>query len=140
MSQRPRRIVSRIAAILVLAFAVLFVLPGAGLARERILSFDSDITIQPDASVLVRETITVISERREIQRGIYRDFPTDYRTRRGDRVRVGFDVLSVTRNVTLKPSYSYTVVITSGTSRPSFQRYNPPMVAARLGGAFTSMA
>ncbi|MDH3241827.1 MAG: DUF2207 domain-containing protein [Alphaproteobacteria bacterium] len=98
MKMSLRRICPRIAAGLVLAIAAAVFLPGTGLARERIVGFDSDITIQRDATVLVRETITVISERRDIRRGIYRDFPTDYRTERGARVRVGFEVLSVTRN------------------------------------------
>ena len=72
-------------------------------ARERIISFESDITIHEDAAMTVMETISVEAEGREIRRGIYRDFPTTYRTRRGTRVRVGFDVLSVTRNGHFEP-------------------------------------
>jgi hypothetical protein len=106
MTQRLRRIGPRIAAILVLAIAAALFHPGTGQARERIVSFDSDITVHQDTTVLVRETITVISERRAIRRGIYRDFPTDYRTRRGDRVRVGFEVLSVTRNGRREPYHT----------------------------------
>ncbi|HSR55973.1 MAG TPA: DUF2207 domain-containing protein, partial [Alphaproteobacteria bacterium] len=76
------------------AFALGLVLVGlllpsaAADARERIISFDSDITVHEDASMTVRETITVISERRDIRRGIFRDFPTRYRTARGTRVKV----------------------------------------------------
>ena len=67
-------------------------------ARERIISFESDITIHEDAAMTVMETIAVEAEGRVIRRGIYRDFPTTYSTGRGTRVRVGFEVLDVTRN------------------------------------------
>ncbi len=89
-----------------LVLAACVALPGAGLARERIESFESDITVHQDASMTVRETITVTSERREIRRGIYRDFPTDYRTARGERVRVGFEVQGVTRNGRREPYHT----------------------------------
>lgn len=91
------------------AFALGLVLVGlllpsaAADARERIISFDSDITVHEDASMTVRETITVISERRDIRRGIFRDFPTRYRTARGTRVKVDFEVLGVTRNGQREP-------------------------------------
>ncbi len=67
-------------------------------AEERILRFASAIEIQPDASLIVSETITVQVEGRAIKRGIYRDFPTRYRDRYGNRVRVGFEVLDVRRD------------------------------------------
>ena len=44
------------------------------------------------------ERIEVVAEGREIRRGILRDFPTEYRDRRGNLARVPFDVLGVTRN------------------------------------------
>lgn len=64
---------------------------GAVFADERILSFESNITIHEDASLTVRETIEVQAEGREIRRGIYRDFPTRYTDRSGRRVTVGFE-------------------------------------------------
>lgn len=66
--------------------------------QERILSFHSDIAIQPDASMIVTETIRVQAEGRSIRRGIYRDFPTRYRNRYGNRMVVDFEVLGLTRN------------------------------------------
>jgi hypothetical protein len=45
---------------------------------ERILSFDSLITVHDDGSMLVRETIKVRSAGEQIKHGIYRDFPTEY--------------------------------------------------------------
>ncbi len=40
----------------------------------------------------------MISEGLEIRRGIYRDFPTDYKDKAGNQYRVGFSVEEVTRN------------------------------------------
>jgi len=71
---------------------------GAAHADERILSFDSMISVQADASMIVEETIKVRAEGREIRRGIYRDFPTDYKDRFGNRYRVGFEVQQVLRD------------------------------------------
>ena len=65
---------------------------------ERILSFDSRIAIQPDASLMVSETIRVRAEGREIKRGIYRDFPQLYRGRWGLVQRTGFDVTRAVRD------------------------------------------
>jgi len=71
---------------------------GAAHADERILSFDSMISVQADGSMIVEETIEVRAERREIKRGIYRDFTTDYKDRFGNRFRVDFDVQLVLRD------------------------------------------
>ncbi len=46
----------------------------------------------------VTETITVYAAGQQIKRGIYRDFPTQYKDRFGNSVRVGFEVLQVLRN------------------------------------------
>ena len=67
-------------------------------AQERIESFDSLIEIQADGSLLVTETIRVRAEGQQIRRGIYRDFPTRYRDRFGNRVVVDFEMISVMRN------------------------------------------
>ncbi len=67
-------------------------------ADERILSFDSDITISADATMTVAETIRVRAEGNNIRRGIYRDFPTDYTDAYGNAYVVEFDVLGVSRD------------------------------------------
>lgn len=67
-------------------------------ADERILAYDSDITIAPDASMQVVESIRVRSEGNRIRHGIYRDFPTDYRDERGNMVRVAFDPQDLERD------------------------------------------
>lgn len=65
---------------------------------ERILSFHSDISVYGDSSMVVRETIAVNATGSHIRHGIYRDFPTNYRDRWGNRVVVDFDVLAVERD------------------------------------------
>jgi len=67
-------------------------------AEERIENFHSEIVINPDSTMTVTETITVNSERNKIKRGIYRDFPTEYRTASGRRYVTSFDVLTVKRD------------------------------------------
>jgi uncharacterized membrane protein YgcG len=80
----------------------LLVLLLAALARvaaadERIVSFDSTITVGADSSLTVTETLRVRAEGIAIKRGIFREFPTDYLDKSGNKVRVGFDLLSVSR-------------------------------------------
>ena len=67
-------------------------------SSERILSFDSDIRVHEDGTMTVTETIAVQSEGKQIKRGIYRDFPTDYTDRLGHRYRVGFEIIKVRRD------------------------------------------
>ena len=66
--------------------------------EEEILSFHSDIEVHSDASMTVRETIKVRSTGNQIKRGIYRDFPTRYRDRYGNRYVVEFTVLGILRD------------------------------------------
>jgi uncharacterized membrane protein YgcG len=89
-----------------LAAACLVVLATRAQADERILDFHSDISIFVDGGMRVTETITVRAEGDQIRRGIYRDFPTDYRDRLGNRYRVGFDVVSVTRDGRPEPYFT----------------------------------
>lgn len=72
-------------------------------AQERILSYHSDIEIAVDGSMLVSETIQVRAEGDQIQRGIYRDFPTRYSDRFGNDYVVDFEVLDVTRDDSQEP-------------------------------------
>lgn len=65
---------------------------------ERILSYDSFIRVQPAGDMTVTETIKVICEGNRIRHGIYRDFPTRYKDRYGNRVKVDFEVLSVLKD------------------------------------------
>lgn len=76
----------------------LLLLSSAVFADERILEFHSDILVMPDGWIDVTETIRVRAEGNRIRRGIYRDFPTQYRDKLGNDYVVGFDIVSVLRN------------------------------------------
>ena len=91
--------------IIVLAVAAALLLRPAIVAAqtEQIVDFHSDITLQPDASLLVTETITVDSAAKQIKHGIYRDFPTRYTDALGNRYVVGFQVLSATLDSYAEP-------------------------------------
>jgi uncharacterized membrane protein YgcG len=89
---------SRLSAVLLLMLSCL-----SAHADERILSFHSDINIAADATMTVSETITVRAEGNLIRRGIYRDFPTDYRDQYGNRINVLFEPLDVTRDDRSEP-------------------------------------
>jgi hypothetical protein len=93
-------------ALVLLMIAALMAAPAEAASRERILSFDSEIWIQRDGSMIVRETIEVDAAGDQIKRGIYRDFPTTYRDRRGTRIVVAFDIEEVTRDGRKEPYHT----------------------------------
>jgi uncharacterized membrane protein YgcG len=81
------------------AIIVLLVTAAAPVAaQERIRAYDIEVDIRPDGSIDVTEKISVHAEGDQIRRGIYRDFPTSYRDRWSNRVRVDLHVLGVERN------------------------------------------
>ncbi|WP_146909951.1 DUF2207 domain-containing protein [Arenimonas daejeonensis] len=84
--------------------ALLCALPAA--AQERILDYASVLHIQPDGSLEVTETIRVRAEGQRIRRGIYRDFPTRYEDRYGNRVVVEFELLGVERDGRPEPHFT----------------------------------
>jgi hypothetical protein len=88
------------------ALALLVVLATPLTAQERILTYDTEVEIRPDGSMDVTEHITVRAEGVQIRRGIYRDVPTRYRDRYGNRVRVDLEVLGVERDG--RPEASFT--------------------------------
>ncbi|WP_207649688.1 DUF2207 domain-containing protein, partial [Desulfosporosinus metallidurans] len=67
-------------------------------ASERILSFDSQVAIDPTADLTVTETIRVQATGASIRQGIVREFPTRYTAPDGKAVTAGFRVLSVRRD------------------------------------------
>ena len=83
-------------------FPLLFVAGGlvssANAQSERILDYHSEVTLRQDATLLVTETIRVESQGEQIRHGIYRDFPTRYKDRLGNRFVVGFQLLGATRD------------------------------------------
>jgi len=88
---------------LLLALGLLLAFVVEVKAEELIENFLSDVTVNTDASLSVRETITVNAEGNDIRRGILRDFPTIYTDRYGRRVQVGFEVLEVERDGRAEP-------------------------------------
>jgi hypothetical protein len=86
-----------------LACLLLLALPLLAHADERILEFHSDITIKRDGWIEVTETIRVRAEGERIRRGIYRDFPTEYFDKLGNRYVVDFQPYAVLRNDAREP-------------------------------------
>ncbi|WP_415006275.1 DUF2207 domain-containing protein [Aestuariivirga sp.] len=80
------------------ALAAMIVLALPAWAAEEITRFGSEIATNRDSSLDVIEHITVNVEGMMIQRGIFRDFPTRYKDRMGNPVRINFDVTSVKRD------------------------------------------
>ena len=72
--------------------------PALAPAAESILWMNSSIVVKTDGNIQVHETIQVRAEGHQIKRGIYRDFPTAYLDRSGNKHRVTFKVLHVDRN------------------------------------------
>lgn len=70
---------------------------------EYIQNFTSKLIVKNDSSLSVEESITVQAEGDEIKHGIYRDFPTSYTDRYGNKIRVGFQVVSVQRDNSTEP-------------------------------------
>ena len=91
--------------LLVSAFAWLALLAPVA-AQERILDYDSDVTVNADGSLAVVETIRVRAEGNQIRRGIYRDFPTRYKDRYGNRMVVDFELLGVERDGRPEPYFT----------------------------------
>lgn len=75
------------------------------LAQERILSYDSDLQLNADGSLDVTERIRVRAEGENIRRGIYRDFPTRYQDRHGNRVVVDFEMVGLQRDGRSEPYF-----------------------------------
>lgn len=81
-----------------LAALLILLCPLSLLADERILNYRSDIQVHADGRLTVTENIRVRAEGDQINKGIYRDFPTSYKDKYGNRVKVDFKVNSVRRN------------------------------------------
>ena len=82
------------------ALLLLAAISTASIARaeERILGYEVNVLVQSDGTLDVTERIRVRAEGQNIRRGIYRDFPTRYTDRYGNRVVVDLDVLAVERD------------------------------------------
>ena len=77
---------------------LLFLPASVDAAEERILNYDSQVTVEADGSLTVREDIRVNSAQHKIRRGIYRDFPVIYARGWFTRKTVPFRVKQVLRD------------------------------------------
>jgi len=68
-----------------------------GQEYERIIRYHSDLFVQKDCSVLIKEKIKVFANGQSIQRGIFREMPLSYEYK-GGNYHVDFELISVTRN------------------------------------------
>ena len=75
---------------------------GTAWAEEKITSYDVIIDVQQDADFIVTEKINVISEGRQIRRGIFRDLPR-FKLDEGAKIPYRYKILSVTRNDRQEP-------------------------------------
>ena len=78
-------------------------------AQERIERYDIQVAVNADGSLDVTERIDVQARGERIRRGIYRDFPTRYRDRLGNRVVVGFEVVEVLRDGRPEPWFTESI-------------------------------
>jgi uncharacterized membrane protein YgcG len=83
-----------------LIFLLLLTFATSGLAEERIHNYHIDIVVNEKGGMTVTETITVNAEGNKIKRGIYRDIPTQYKDRFGNKYKVGFSIEQVLRDGT----------------------------------------
>lgn len=81
-----------------LAALILLLAAATSQAAELITAYDSRIKIDAAGALEVTETISVIAEHDQINRGIYRDFPTVRGRAWWGRFRTSFDVIDVQRN------------------------------------------
>ncbi|MDF2366656.1 DUF2207 domain-containing protein [Sneathiella sp.] len=95
-----------LAALFGLFFLIGAISPTLSHAEELIRNFQSNLWVHSDATLTVQERITVVSEGNQIRRGIYRDFPTDYKDTQGNQYRVGFEVEEVTRDGQAEPFHT----------------------------------
>ncbi|MBP8925185.1 MAG: DUF2207 domain-containing protein [Pseudomonadales bacterium] len=86
--------------------AWLLIMVAAVHAEERILDYGIDVHIQSNGSLDVTENIRVRAEGESIRRGIFRDFPTRYKDRYGNRVVVDLEVLGVLRDGVREPWFT----------------------------------
>lgn len=67
-------------------------------AQEEILSFHSDIEIDENGEILVKEIIRIRAEGHEIQRGIYRELPVTRPGRTGKHEPAPIEIVSIKRD------------------------------------------
>lgn len=97
------KIIKKIFLVLILGLILLSTSSNAAVSTEKIYSYDSEIYIQEDASMIVEETIEVYAGGINIKKGIYRDFPTKYKDKHNNNYNVKFEVLEVLKDGKKEP-------------------------------------
>ncbi|HEX9972081.1 MAG TPA: DUF2207 domain-containing protein, partial [bacterium] len=91
----------------------IFLIGNSSLLRadeaERIINYHSHIAVHQDGNLIITETIKVVSAGDKIQRGIFRTFPTKYKDRYGNKVRIKFEILKITKNAYEEPFHTENV-------------------------------
>src|SRR4030042_1638987 len=95
-----------LAALFGIGILLIFPVTDSSAQSEKILSFHSDIDLHLDGSMTVTETIKVICAGEEIRRGIFRTFPTKYKGRYGNTVRVLFEVVEILKDGEPEPYHT----------------------------------
>ena len=86
----------RLVATMLMCILVLPLIPANAAENEVIRDFGSSVEVRSDGSMLVREKITVVAAHKQINYGIYRDFPLGYSGPKRYSGEVPFQVESVT--------------------------------------------
>ena len=89
-----------------LCISAFFLISPAWAQTERIMDFFSTVIINQDGSLLVTENITAWATGDQIRRGIVREFPTEYSSASGKKIRVGFSVVDVLRDSQPEPYHT----------------------------------
>ncbi len=66
--------------------------------EEKITSFISDVIIREDGVIEVTENIKVYADGTNIKRGIFRDFPLNYKDNLNNNIKVKFNLISVMKD------------------------------------------
>lgn len=93
----------RIFLILIFILILLSTSSNAAVSTEKIYSYNSEIYIEEDSSMIVEETIQVYAGGVNIKKGIYRDFPTKYKDKHNNNYKVKFEVLEVLKDGKKEP-------------------------------------
>lgn len=96
--KRSPFLIARLLVLLLMLQGLMLGMGGAARAAEYIAAFRSEIQLSREGNVTVTEIITVNAEGKDIRRGIFRDFPLYMVDAKGKRQKVGFEVLTVTRD------------------------------------------
>lgn len=100
------RVFSSIFKLVSTCFVLIFLLQTAAYAAEQITDYHAKIEIAKNGDLTVTETISVIAEGRNINRGIFRDFPLYFINPDGAQSRVDFDIISIKRNGNKEPYHT----------------------------------